>query len=87
MNTHELYSQHLHTIAMTVNKANRFQPGVHYDGTTLEFSIVDTDATDEFGDAKVVAEPSTLIEAIETAYRWTLIPEQCYGNDWAGVVR
>jgi DNA-binding sugar fermentation-stimulating protein len=82
----ELYHQHLTTIALTVNRLNRFLPQVHFDGTNLEFSIVDTAATDTFGDPVVVAEPSTFMEATETAYRWTLNPEKCYGNAWAGIL-
>ena len=81
----EMYHQHLNTIALTVNKSNRFQPEVYFDGTRLEFSIVDTATTDGFGDPVTVALPSTLMEAIETAYRWTLVPAMAE-NDWSGLV-
>ena len=83
----ELYHQHLTTIALTVNRMNRFLPEVYFDGERIEFGIVDTAIIDGFGDPVFVAEPSTLMEAIETAYRWTLNPEQATGNDWAGVLR
>lgn len=81
----EMYHQHLNTIALTVSKSNRFQPQVHFDGTHLEFSIVDIAATDDFGDPVIVAAPSTLMEAIEAAYAWTLTPAKA-GNDWSGIL-
>lgn len=84
MTPQETYSQNLNTIALTVNRRNRFQPEVYFDGTRIEFAIVDTATTDEFGDPVVVAEPSTLIEAIEGAYGFTLTPERLT-NDWSGI--
>ena len=41
----QMYHTHLHTIAMTVSKANRFQPVVHWtpeDWQWLEYTVVDT---------------------------------------------
>jgi len=83
----DTYRDHLVTIAMTVNKSNRFQPEVHWTpgDEPLEFSIVDTATTDEFGDPECVALPYSLEEAIETAYRWTLVPAKA-GNDWTGLI-
>jgi hypothetical protein len=84
----DVYRDHLVTIAMTVNKSHRFQPQVHWtpgDGP-LEFSIVDTATTDEFGDPEHVGLAYSLEDAIETAYRWTRNPEKCYGNDWSGLL-
>lgn len=84
----ELYHQHLTTIALTVSRKNRFQPCVYYrnDDTPLSFAVQDTVATDEYGDPVTVAEPTTFRETLDTAYRWTLVPEKCYGNDWRGVI-
>lgn len=83
----ELYHQHLTTLALTVSKSNRFQPEVHWTpgDDPLEFSIVDTATTDEFGDPVCVALTNSLMEAIETAYSWTLVPARA-GNDWSGMV-
>jgi hypothetical protein len=83
----DVYRDHLVTIAMTVNKSNRFQPEVHWTpgDDPLEFSIVDTATTDDFGDPVCVALPGSLMEAIETAYSWTLVPARA-GNDWSGLL-
>ena len=84
----DTYRDHLVTLAMTVSKSNRFQPQVHWtpgDGP-LEYSVVDTATTDEFGDPECVALGSNLMEVIEVAYSWTLVPARA-GNDWSGMIR
>jgi hypothetical protein len=83
----DLYWKHLHTIAMNVKETDRFQPRVHFtnETTPLEFSIVDTATTDDFGDPVCVALPDSLMEAIETAWAWTLVPARA-GNDWSGLL-
>lgn len=73
-----LYHAGLHTIAMTVNKADRFQPMVHWtpeDWQWLEYTIVDTAKTDEFGDLVTVAELATLNDAIRIAFEWSRVPK------------
>jgi hypothetical protein len=83
----DVYRNHLVTIAMSVNKSNRFQPEVRWtpgDGP-LEYSVVDTATTDEFGDPECVALPYSLEEAIEVAYSWSLVPARA-GNDWSGLL-
>ena len=84
----EQYQNHLHTIALTVNETNRFQPVVYWTpgDEPLEFGVIDTDRTDEFGDPVAVAMPHTFMQAVETAYSWTLTPEKAQ-NDWPAWAR
>lgn len=82
-----MYHAHLHTIAMTVSKANRFQPVVHWtpeDWQWLEYTIVDTAKTDEDGEPVTVAQLSTMGDAIRIASEWSRVPERA-SNDWTGV--
>jgi len=83
-----MYHAHLHAIAMTVSKANRFQPVVHWtpeDWQWLEYTIVDTAKTNEDGEPVTVAELSTMNDAIRIAFEWSRVPERA-SNDWTGVL-
>ena len=87
MNKTDTYRDNLLEIATTVNKANRFQPEVRWTpgDEPLEYAVVDTATTDDFGDPVCLALTPSLTVAVDTAYRWTLNPVKS-GNDWHGLM-